>query len=134
MLITDTTDLDIEESILKDKCQDYAALLRQRISENAALVLDQAEYSREYGLLMAQYDFCNAQLEETVAKKAERINRRDKMNAFVQELAIRDCLIDKFVENAWYVLVKCVTVQANGSLVFRWKDGMKTKVSNDFSC
>lgn len=127
-LITDTTDLEIEESILKDKCEEYAALLRLKIAENAVKVLDQEEYSRQYGLLIAQYDFCNALLEETIAKKAKRINRWEKMNAFIQELTERKCLIEEFDEGAWYALVECVTVQTDGSSVFKWKDEMETEI------
>lgn len=130
LLITDTTDLDLEESILSDKYEEYATLLRQRIAENAALVLDQEEYNRQYGRLMAQYEFCNAQLEETISMKAEKIKKRDKMNAFIQELSARECLIDEFDESAWYALVESVTMQADGHMVFRWKAGRVTEVSN----
>jgi len=55
-------------------------------------------------MTIAQYEFCNAQLEETIAKKEERINKRDKMNSSIQELSARERLADEFYEGAWHAL------------------------------
>ena len=45
----------------------------------------------------------------------------------VRELESSDMTIAEFDEKLWQIMIECVTVKENGSMIFEFRNGMKYK-------
>ena len=50
------------------------------------------------------------------------------MLEFIRMLEHMDGLLTEFDEGLWNATVEAVTVQVDGSIAFKWKNGMKTSI------
>ena len=96
--------------------------------ENAAVKQDQTEYDKHYNALVALYDEKRARYDKlpeeigNLEKSAERIN--------ALETAIRSMkgAVTELDEDLWSGMVETVTVQRDGSMVFRFIGAGKVRI------
>ena len=106
-----------------------AELIRKCVAENATTSQDQEAYLENYKGLKARYEAATQRLKQVEHQQMERKQRRQKMLEFIRMLEQADGLLTEFDEGLWNATVETVTVQVDGRMVFRWKNGMETTVN-----
>ncbi len=103
-----------------------AELIRKCVAENATTSQDQEAYLENYKGLKARYEAATQRLKQVEYQQMERKQRRQKMLEFIRMLEQADGLLTEFDEGLWNATVETVTVQVDGRVVFRWKNGIDT--------
>ncbi len=125
-ILTDLSALDSEAKQQAEEADVVAELIQKCVAENAASMQDQDVYLERYKGLKARYEAATQRLKQIEDQRTERKNRRQKMQDFIQMLEHTDGLLTDFDEGLWNATVETVTVQIDGSLRFRWKNGAET--------
>ncbi len=120
--LTDTKTLDAEEHALVSECEVTAELQRKLITENARTALNQTEYNRRQTELTTRYDAAAQRLNEIAEQRTERRARKKALDKFLRWVAEAEPLT-AFDEGLWNATVESVTVQADGVMQFRLRDG-----------
>jgi DNA invertase Pin-like site-specific DNA recombinase len=131
-ILTDLSALDLEAKQQTEEADVVAELIRKCVAENAASKQDQDVYLERYKGLKVRYEAATQRLKQIEDQRTERKNRRQKMLEFIQMLEHTDGLLTDFDEGLWNATVETVTVQIDGGLGFRWRNGMETKIN--FNC
>ncbi len=106
------------------------ALTRKCIQENATIALNQDDYAQRVSALQARYDKAVEKLVDVENRRLERSAKRTNITRFLKALIKRgDDLVKDFDEELWYITVDCITVDADGRLVVRFRDGFDVEVS-----
>ena len=72
-----------------------------------------------------RYEAATQRLKQIEDQRTERKQRRQKMLGFIRMLENSDELLTEFDEELWNATVETVTIQPDGSMVFRWKNRME---------
>ena len=126
--LTDHAALDLEAKQQTEEADIVAELIRKCIAENATTPQDQETYLERYKGLKARYEAATQRLKQIEDQRTERKQRRQKMLEFIRMLENTDGLLTEFDEGLWNATVEAVTVQVDGSIAFKWKNGMKTSI------
>ena len=126
--LTDHAALDLEAKQQTDEADAVSELIRKCVAENATTPQDQQTYAERYKGLKARYEAAMQQLKQIEDQRTERKQRRQKMLEFIRMLEHTDGVLTEFDEGLWNATVEAVTVQDDGSKVFRWRNGLKTMV------
>jgi hypothetical protein len=129
-MIADTATLDREAATLDTERDALAERMRRLVDENARTPQDQATYNESYDALVARYEAVQARLAELEGERGEVAARRARAANFLKTLRGQEGLLTEFDEQLWCATVESVTVQNDGRLVFRWRDGQKTVRQN----
>ena len=82
-----------------------------------------------YNKKVLEYDTKRIKLESEIknleSKKAKQQSRRELLENMVQELEAAEMSITEFDEKLWQIMIECVTVKENGSMIFEFRNGMK---------
>lgn len=87
--------------------------------------MDQTEFMRKYAGYSAKYDEESEKLERLKALRAKRLRKAEAVSAFMFEIHEQERFIEDFSEKLWLTTIDTVTVNHDGSLVFRFKNGME---------
>ena len=124
-VLTDTTEIDGKIAELLDEAEVVTGLTRKLIEENASNTMDQAEFSRKY----KGYEDRYTTIREKVVKLREQSEQRkaqvDSISAFMFELHETGEPITEFDSKLWLSVIDCVVVRHNGTLLFRFRNGME---------
>ena len=126
--LTDHTALDFEAKQQTEEVDVLTELIRKCVAENATTPQDQKVYAERYMGLKARYEVATQRLKLIEDQRTERKQRRQKMLGFIRMLENSDELLTEFDEELWNATVEAVTVQVDGSIAFKWKNGMKTSI------
>ena len=126
--LTDTTELDNEIEKLLQEMDVVAGLIKKSISENASAAQDQTEYNNRYNAYADRYEQAKSKYDELTAARDERIAKRNTIKRFLTELKKRNELLTEFDNCLWLTVIDRVTVQQDGSLIFRFYNG--TEISS----
>ncbi len=121
--LTDHAALDLEAKQQTEEADIVRELVRKCVAENAATPQDQEAYLERYRGLKAHYGATTQRLKQIEDQRTERKQRRQKMLEFIRMLERTDGLLTDFDEGLWNAMVETVTIQAGGSMVFRWRNG-----------
>jgi chromosome segregation ATPase len=121
--IFDTADLQREADALQSEMAVTAELIQKCIDDNAHRAQDQDEYRERYGALVERFETAKARYGEVSELITDRKARRQAAEAFLSEVKKRKAPLDEFDEQFWHATVDVVMVKADGTLVFRFKDG-----------
>ena len=121
--LTDTTELDNEIEKLLQEMDVVAGLINKSISENASAAQDQTEYNNRYNAYADRYEQAKSKYDELTAARDERIAKRNTIKRFLAELKKRNKLLTEFDNCLWLTVIDRVTVQRDGSLIFRFYNG-----------
>lgn len=125
--LTDCTKIDEQLDALVQELEVIAGLTRKCIAENAAEVIDQAEYAKRYDGLNDRYNTTREKIDALEKKKAARLGEADKIGAFMFEMLERDEPLDTFDERLWIAVIDHATVYHDGRIVFTFVNGMEVE-------
>ena len=99
------------------------------VAENATTSQDHENFFERNKGLKARYEAATLQLKRIEDQCTERKQRRQKMLEFTRMLEDSDGLLTEFDEGLWNATVEAVAVQIDGSMVFRWRNGVETSIT-----
>ncbi|MDR1567819.1 MAG: recombinase family protein [Streptococcaceae bacterium] len=121
-ILFDTTTLETEQGELEESVNTLAAAINSAIEENARVALDQGEYEKRYNDLVAEFDKTNTRLEAVKLEITQKQSRREQMELFITELETIG-VVEKFDEDLFRSLVEIITIENDGKVVVKFKDG-----------
>lgn len=124
--LTDTSKLDKESAKLQSEMEIVTEMIRKCVDENANNALNQEEYEERYNTLAQRYESIKKGLEGINENRLERSSKQENILAFIKELEQRD-LIKEFDQELWNGSIEKVVVNAEGKIIFKFKDDMELK-------
>ena len=126
-ILTDTTAIDAEMEELLREAEVITELTRKCIEENASAAQSQEEFNAKYNAYEQRYEAVRKKVEKLQAQKEERQVQADSISAFMFELHELDEPVTVFDNKLWLSVIDIVTVRHDGTLVFRFRNGMEVK-------
>lgn len=102
-------------------------LMQAHIKKNASVAQSQEAYAQEAGRIEERY---NAAMEHYTAletEKEKRVLKSKELTAFIEMLKKQPLAVTEWNERLWITLLDTATVQPDGRIVFRFKDGKEIK-------
>ena len=127
--LTDHAALDFEAKQQTDEADIVAELIRKCVAENASTSQDQEAYLERYMGLKARYEAATQRLKQIEDQRTERKQHRQKMLDFIRMLEHADGLMMDFDEGLWNATMEAVSIQVDGNMVFRWRNGVATSIN-----
>ena len=121
----DTADLEDQIDEHLRECEIIAELNRKLLEQNANTVMDQQSFMKKYSSYVSKYEKEYAKAEELQMLLAERKKKADIISAFMFEIHERDGFVEEFDDKLWLTTIDMVTVNHDGTLMLRFKNGME---------
>ena len=121
--LTDTKRLDKEKLKLQAEQDVVVEMIRKDVEENASAALDQAEYNKRNGELVARYDSIQERLAGIERQRMERNAKKENIRHFLRTLESHNGLLTEFDEELWCATVEKATVYTAHDVTFTFKDG-----------
>ena len=102
-----------------------AEMIEKLVAENARTIMNQSDYRIRYEALVKKYNTAKEKYEAVSAEIVSRQNRIIRLNDFIATLRKTSTLLTDFDENLWGALMEYGTVQHDGSITFRFRNGME---------
>ena len=126
--LADTAELDKKCEKLLDEIDVTKELIARLIKENAAQAQNQEEYLKRYESLAQRVEKLKSRYEILQQKRERRLYQADTLSAFLFALKELDILNLKFTPTLWHTTVNKVTVNADESMVFSFKNGSEVEI------
>lgn len=123
--LSDCTDLDKEQDMLTENLETTEMLIRKCIDENALKVQNQTEYLERYDRHMRKYEKLTDKLGEIESERQQRMEQKISIQAFIDAFNKQDTPPIEFDDELWLTLVERVTINADESVVFKFKGGFE---------
>ena len=123
--LTDTTGLEEEAARLRNEMAGISQSVRTLIDRNARSGIDQQDYESEYQRMAERFAELENQLKDIEAEYDRRKMQRSALINFLKTLKSTQAPIADFTSQLWNALVEKATVDADGSVVFTFRNGMK---------
>ena len=123
--LTDTTSLEEEATRLRNEMSSISQSVRALIDRNARGGIDQQDYESEYQRMTERFAELENQLKDIEAECDRRKMQRSALINFLKTLKSTQAPIADFTSQLWNALVEKATVNADGSVVFTFRNGMK---------
>ena len=120
--LSDTTEIDKKCEKLLDEIDVTKELIARLIKENATQAQNQEEYLKKYESLAQRVEKLKSRYEILQQKRERRLYQADNLSAFMFALKELDILNLKWSPTLWHTTVDNVTVNSDGSVVFRFKN------------
>ena len=124
-VLCDVADLDAELEEQRREVAVIAELMRKSIFDNARAAVDQGEWSERYNGYVDRQRVTNERIEELETAKRERISRSLMIEGFVRDIENRELAITEFDEKLWVAVIDRVTVGRDGTMVFKFRNGVE---------
>ena len=124
MRLTDTSDLEEEAAHLRNKMAGISQSVRALIDRNARSGVDQNEYECEYQGMTKRFAGLEKRLKDIEAERDRRKIQRSALTGFLKALKFTKAPITDFTSQLWNALVEKATVNADGSMVFTFRNGL----------
>jgi hypothetical protein len=122
-VIFGTSEMESESAELQSEMAIVAEMIEKCIDDNARRRQDQDEYKKRYGGLVERFEKAKVRFTELSEGIQDRNTRRRAAEAFLAVTQKRKEPLSEFDDKFWYATTDCVTVHADGRVVFRFKDG-----------
>lgn len=122
---TDCSAIDAELANLLREIDVVTELTRKCVEENAASAQNQSEYTTRYNGYVERYSAAKAKVEALEQERTLRLARADAFDAFIRTVRDVDTVPAKFDDRLWQKTIDTVTVKSDGTLVFRFQNGME---------
>jgi hypothetical protein len=119
--LSDCTALETQIAECQTELCVIGELYRKAIQENATIALDQDKV-RSTGYA-ERYEECKTRGAELQRKLADRRRNAMRIATFIRNLESCPLVLSEFDEKVWQVAVEKVVVEADGRMVFHFKDG-----------
>ena len=117
----DTTEITATLEKLRAELEVVAEMMQRQITLNAQVVLDQAEYQRQFAEYDARYNETKAQIISLEKERDARAAKRGIVLQYIETLRA-ESRAAVFDERLWYGTVDQVRVKADGMMRFIFKD------------
>ena len=125
--LTDTSDLEEEAARLRNEMAGISQSVRALIDRNARSGVDQNEYEREYQGMTERFAELEKRLKGIEAECDRRRIQRSALTGFLKTLKTTQAPIAGFTPQLWNALVEKAAVNADGSMVFTFRNGIDIK-------
>ena len=119
----DCTGIDAEIADLQREVEVVTELSRKAIFENANNTVDQDEWHKRNNGYLERHRVATERIAELDATRRQRQNKARVLGTFIKSIADSPQIITEFDDRLWTAAVDCVTVQPDGGLLFRFRDG-----------
>ena len=119
----DTTAIDTELAELFREIEVVTELSRKAIYENARSAVDQKEWTERNNAYLERHHKASKQVDELEAIKRERLGKGKIIEGFIKDIESRPLAIAEFDEKLWLAVIEQVTVNQDGAMTFRFKNG-----------
>lgn len=126
--LTDCTELDAQLAAVDQEMAAAAELIRQCVEENTQTAQDQETYNTRYNDLLQRYERLQEKQRVLHREKENRKRKDDYLSGFLFEIGEMDDLDIQFSPSRWNATVDHVTVNADGTMVFAFKNGKESVV------
>lgn len=126
--LLDCSAIDAEVNDILQELDVVSGLIKRCVNKNAAQPLDQAAYIDRYNSLVDRYEKLQARYDSLQQQRERRLLQADTLSGFLFEISELDLLQLKFNEALWNTVIDYVTVFADESLVFHFKNGAEITV------
>jgi len=127
-VLCDTTNIDAELAELAQEIETLEVLTRQAIAENTRQAIDQDEWNKRNGVYLTRHSDAVKRTAELEAAKTERLGKSNTLDLFIRDTLSQGEILTEFDEDIWAAVIDCVTVNADSSMVFKFKNGAEIKV------
>ena len=121
--LTDITLIEEKEIKLQSERSVLYDLMKELIEQNSNSKMDQTEYNEQYEELRDKYGKVSKKASKLKYLKLEMQTKKHRAEEFIETLKQSSELLTDFDERLWYALIEKVTVNADGSMNFEFKNG-----------
>ena len=122
--LTDTSRLEEEAVRLRNEMAGISQSVRALTDRNARSGVDQGAYDREYQGMTERFAELEKRLKNIEAECYRRKIQRSAMGNFLKALKTTQAPIADFTSQLWNAMVEKATVNADGSMVFTFRNGL----------
>ncbi len=122
---TDCTAIDAELANLLREIDVVTELTRKCVEENAASAQNQDEYAARYSGYVERYNATKSKVEALEQERTLRLARADAFDHFIFAIRSIETAPDSFDDALWQKVIDTVTVKSNGTLVFKFQNGVE---------
>lgn len=126
-VLCDTATIDAELDVVRSELEVVAELSRKAIYENARTALSQSEWSERNGGYLERHRQASQRAEELEAQKRERLGKGKILEGFIRDIQSRPLAVTEFDEELWLAVVDKAMVKRDGSMSFRFKNGVEVE-------
>ena len=126
--LCDTEELDAGVQQAQDEMTVVVGLMQVHVKKNASVAQSQTDYAAETERIEKRYNDALERYTALEAEKAKRIRKNKELKAFAKMLKLQPLVVAEWNERLWITLLGTTTVMADGSNVFRFKNGAEIKV------
>lgn len=119
-------DKKLEEA--KEKHGRLLDTLRAYMTENTQIIQDQEEYNRKFVRMDAECKRAEEEIAVLQKQILDQLAEKEQTRRSIVALGSCKNMLQKFNEDLWNTLVDTVTVFADRSLVFRFRDGTENTI------
>ena len=121
--LCDTEPLDAEMQREEDEQNVCSELMKAHVRKNASVAQSQDEYNKETERIDARYNRALAHRNELEEEKARRLRKSKEIQSFISLLKHQPLVVSEWDERLWVTLLETATVQTDGKILFRFKNG-----------
>lgn len=125
--LTDCSEIDTELNDISVELDLLSGLIRNCIAENSVTVIEQSDYTERYNKLTEKREELQNRYAELRRQREERLCKADVLGEFLFRLSELDLLELSFDDSLWNWSVERVTVFADGTMRFRFKNGVEVE-------
>lgn len=126
--LTDTSILDKKLEEAKEKHGRLLDTLRAYMTENTQIIQDQEEYNRKFAKMDTECKKAEEEIASLQKQILDQLAEKEQTRRSIVALGSCKDMLQKFNEDLWNTLVDTVTVFADRSLVFRFRDGTENTI------
>ena len=124
-VLTNCTAIDSEIAELLREAEVITELTRKCIEENASSAQNQDEFNDKYKGYEDRYESVKQKVEKLQRERDAKQVQADSISAFMFEFRETDEAVTEFDSKLWLAVIDTVLVRKDGSLAFRFKNGME---------
>lgn len=128
-LLADTSALESQLADLEKQHTKALDNLRAYMEENTRHVQDQVEYNQRFSEMDAVCSDLESQIKAVKQQILAQQGRKEQIRRCLDELRKSGDILEEFNLDLWNALVESVTVGADGTLKFRFRDGTEIPVA-----
>ena len=125
--LTDTSRLEEEAACLRNEMAGISQGVRALIDRNARSGVEQGAYEREYQAMTERFAELENRLRNIEAECDRRKIQRSAMTGFLKTVKTAQARITDFTPQLWNALVEKAIVNADGSVVFTFRNGVEIR-------
>lgn len=122
-VLCDTMAIDTELAELFREIEVVTELSRKAIYENARTAVNQTEWTERNNAYLDRHRRASEQVDKLETAKRERLGKGKIIEGFIRDIENRPLAIAEFDEKLWLAVIDQVTVDRDGTMTFRFKNG-----------